>query len=78
MPPKWESIGHAIEDAVKLSLILSHFENEPPKVAFEFYENLQRKKTEDMYKAASTGWMSNHDMAAVGGRILERLTPLYL
>jgi 2-polyprenyl-6-methoxyphenol hydroxylase-like FAD-dependent oxidoreductase len=78
MPPKGESIGHALEDAIKLSFILSHFKDEPPKAAFEFYEKLQRKKTEEMYRAASTGWKSNHDMGAVVSWIFEWLTPLYL
>ncbi|KAJ5808213.1 hypothetical protein N7474_009482 [Penicillium riverlandense] len=78
MPPKGESIGHAFEDAIKLSLILSHFHGEPPKAAFDFYENLQRKKTEDMYKVSSTGWRSNRDIGAIGGRLLEWLTPLFL
>ncbi|KAJ5604883.1 hypothetical protein N7510_010037 [Penicillium lagena] len=78
MPPKGESIGHAFEDAIKISLILSHFNSEPPKAAFDFYENLQRKKTEDMYKVSSTGWRSNRDIGAIGGRLLEWFTPLFL
>lgn len=43
-----ERIGHAFEDAIKLSLILSYFKSESPKTAFEFYEKLQCKKTDDM------------------------------
>ncbi|KAJ5168105.1 uncharacterized protein N7482_003699 [Penicillium canariense] len=78
MPPKGESIGHALEDAVKFSLILARFHREPPKAAFDFFENLQRKKTEDMYKVASTGWMSNRDIGAIGSRLLEWFTPLFL
>lgn len=78
MPPKGESIGHAFEDAIKFSLILSHYKGDPPLVSFEFYENLQRKKTEDLYKVSSTGWKSNNDIGAIGGRLLEWLTPLYL
>lgn len=78
MPPKGESIGHAFEDAIRFSLILSHYRSEPPRVSFEFYENVQRKKTEEIYKVSSTGWKSNDDIGAIGGRLLEWLTPLYL
>ncbi|KAJ5698191.1 hypothetical protein N7462_000196 [Penicillium macrosclerotiorum] len=78
MPPKGESIGHAFEDAIKLSLILSHFIDEPPKVSFTFYEKLQRKKSEDLYKVSSTGWKSKPDIGGIGSILLEWLTPLYM
>lgn len=78
MPPKGESIGHAFEDAIKFSLILSHYRSESPRVSFEFYETLQRKKTEDIYKASATGWKSGNDIGAIGGRLLEWFTPIYL
>lgn len=78
MPPKGESIGHAFEDAIRFSLILSHYKSESPLRAFEFYEGSQRKKTEDLYKVSSTGWKSNDDIGAIGGMLLEWFTPLYL
>ncbi|KAJ5880978.1 uncharacterized protein N7473_012031 [Penicillium subrubescens] len=78
MPPKGESIGHAFEDAIKFSRILAHYGSEPPSVSFEFYESVQRKKTEELYQVSSTGWKSNKDIGTIGGRLLEWFTPWYL
>ncbi|KAL2797332.1 hypothetical protein BJX66DRAFT_348946 [Aspergillus keveii] len=78
MPPKGESIGHALEDAIKISSILSHYGLESVDEAFAFYERLQRKKIEDAFRVSSTGWVSNHDIGAIGARIMEWITPLYL
>ncbi|KAL2848417.1 hypothetical protein BJY01DRAFT_262710 [Aspergillus pseudoustus] len=78
MPPKGESIGHALEDAIKVSKILSHYGLESVDKAFSFYEQLQRKKIEDAYQVSSTGWVSNHDIGAIGARIMEWITPVYL
>ncbi|KAL3444245.1 hypothetical protein BJX65DRAFT_311024 [Aspergillus insuetus] len=78
MPPKGESIGHALEDAIKISSILSYYELQSVDEAFGFYERLQRRKIEDAFKVSSTGWVSNHDIGAIGSRIMEWITPLYL
>jgi hypothetical protein len=78
MPPKGESIGHAFEDAIKFSRILAHYGSEPPRVSFEFYESVQRTKTEELYTVSSTGWKSNKDIGVIGGRLLEWFTPWYL
>jgi hypothetical protein len=78
MPPKGESIGHALEDAIKIASVLSHYDLYSVDEAFGFYEQLQRKKIEDAFQVSSTGWMSNHDIGAIGARIMEWITPLYL
>ncbi|KAJ0423146.1 hypothetical protein BJY00DRAFT_321866 [Aspergillus carlsbadensis] len=78
MPPKGESIGHALEDAIKISSIVSHYGLESIDEAFVLYERLQRKKIEDAFQVSSTSWMSNHDIGAIGARIMEWLTPLHL
>ncbi|KAL2859374.1 hypothetical protein BJX68DRAFT_261814 [Aspergillus pseudodeflectus] len=78
MPPKGESIGHALEDAIKIASVLSHYDLDSVDEAFGFYEQLQRKKIEDAFQVSSTGWKSNHDIGAIGARIMEWITPLYL
>ncbi|EAU39520.1 predicted protein [Aspergillus terreus NIH2624] len=78
MPPKGESIGHALEDAVKFARVLGHYGIEDPIRSFRAYESAQRKKIEDAYKVSSNGWMSNHDLGAIRARLFEWFTPVFL
>ncbi|KAL3460151.1 hypothetical protein BJX64DRAFT_290631 [Aspergillus heterothallicus] len=78
MPPKGESIGHALEDAIKFAKILSHYGLQSVDQSFKYYEQLQRDKIEDAFQVSSRGWVSNHDIGAIGARIMEWITPVYL
>lgn len=78
MPPKGESIGHALEDAVIFSTVLSHFELADFTSAFPFYENIRRKTISDAYKAASFGWNTNKDTGFLVTKMMEWITPVYL
>lgn len=78
MPPKGESIGHALEDAIKFAKILSQYGLEEPKTSFEFYEGLQRQQVEDAYKVSSVGWVPKDDLGAIGSWLWELFTPAFL
>lgn len=78
MPPKGESIGYALEDALIFSCILSHFGLTSPKAALLFYEKIRRKTINDAYKDASFGWDTNKDTGFLATKIMEWVTPLYL
>ncbi|PKX89686.1 FAD-dependent oxidoreductase [Aspergillus novofumigatus IBT 16806] len=78
MPPKGESIGHALEDAIKFAEVLSRYGVDDPKASFRFFEDIQRKKVEAAHQAAVRGWMPAHDMGAVFSRVFEWITPLFL
>ncbi|KAL5364819.1 hypothetical protein BJX96DRAFT_179297 [Aspergillus floccosus] len=78
MPPKGESIGHALEDAIKFARVLGHYGIEDPIRSFRSYEAAQRKKIEDAYRVSSNGWMSNHDQGAIKARLFEWFTPVFL
>lgn len=78
MPPKGESIGYALEDAVIFSCVLSHFGLASPKAALLFYEKIRRKTINDAYKDSSFGWDTNKDTGFLATKIMEWVTPLYL
>ncbi|KAL4891080.1 hypothetical protein BDV59DRAFT_209246 [Aspergillus ambiguus] len=78
MPPKGESIGHALEDAIKFSRVVGHYGIDSPVKSFRAYESAQRKKIDDAYKVSSSGWMSNHDLGFIGARLFEWFTPIFL
>lgn len=79
MPPKGESIGYALEDAVIFSCVLSHFGlTSPPATTFAFYEKIRRNPIDDAYRDASIGWDSNKDSGWLTTKLMEWFTPLYL
>jgi hypothetical protein len=78
MPPKGESIGYALEDAVIFAQVLSHFGLENLAETFSFYQEIRRKKIDDAYKAAAMGWNTNKDKGFLFTKVMEWLTPLYL
>lgn len=75
MPPKGESIGFALEDAVIFSCVLSHFGS---TAALPFYEKIRREPIHDAYKDASFGWDTNKDTGFLFTKMMEWITPLYL
>ncbi|RHZ43829.1 FAD-dependent oxidoreductase [Aspergillus thermomutatus] len=78
MPPKGESIGHALEDAIKFAEVLSRYGTDDSKTSFRFFEHIQRKKVEAAHQAAVRGWMPAHDRGAVFATVFEWITPLFL
>lgn len=86
MPPKGESIGYCLEDAILFSRVLfynlshfSHFSSaDPARTIFSSYERIRRKPIEEAYRTASTGWMSNRDMGVIGTKLFEWFTPVFL
>lgn len=78
MPPKGESIGYALEDAVIFSSVLSHFKLANFASAFPFYESIRRQTINDAYKNASFGWDTNKDAGFLFTKMMEWMTPLYL
>lgn len=78
MPPKGESIGYALEDAIMFSTVLSHFGLAKSLEALPFYEKIRRQPISDAYKDASFGWDTNKDTGFLFTKFMEWVTPLYL
>jgi len=79
MPPKGESIGYALEDAIIFSCILSRFGlTSSPSSIFSVYEKIRRKPIDDAYKDAAMGWDTNKDSGFFFTKFMEWLTPMYL
>ena len=79
IPPKGESIGHCLEDALMFSSVVAHFSlSAEPKTSFAFYEKLRRQPMEQAYVTSSTGWMSNHDLGYLMAKVYELITPVFL
>ena len=79
MPPRGESIGYALEDAVIFSHLLQHFGRDCklPEL-FETYEQLRRKPIDDAYKDASFGWDTIRDSGWFATKLMEWITPIYI
>jgi hypothetical protein len=79
MPPKGESIGYALEDAIIFSTVLSHFGlSAEPATIFSHYERVRRKDIEDAYRDSAMGWQTNRDSGYLITKIMEFITPLFL
>jgi hypothetical protein len=79
MPPKGESIGYALEDAVMFSTVFSHYGlNSSPEQIFTFYEKIRRNPIEDAYKSAAFGWNTNRDSGWLTMKFMEWITPIFL
>ncbi|OXV07657.1 hypothetical protein Egran_04575 [Elaphomyces granulatus] len=79
MPPKGESIGYALEDAIIFSRVLKHFGlSATLETVFSFYETVRRKTIEDAYRRAAMGWHTRKDSSYLVTKIVEWLTPWYL
>ena len=79
MPPRGESIGYALEDAIIFSRVLSHFGlTQAPATTFSFYEKIRRNPINAAYQDASMGWESNKDRGFWVTKFMEWVTPLYL
>lgn len=78
MPPRDESVGFAIDDAILFSRILAAYINHPISEAFKAYESVRRKPVNEGYKDAVEGWVRNKDTGRMAGKVDELLTPLSL
>ncbi|KAJ3039841.1 hypothetical protein HDV00_011750 [Rhizophlyctis rosea] len=79
MPPKGESIGYALEDAIIFSTIVKHFGlNSAPSQIFAHYEKVRRKPVNAAYEDSKWGWGTNKDLGWFTHKFFEFVTPLYL
>jgi hypothetical protein len=84
MPPRGESIGHALEDAIIFAHVLSHYVSRnkspppPPADIFTFYESIRLRPIDAAYADASLGWDSNKDSGWLFTKFMEWVTPIYL
>jgi hypothetical protein len=79
MPPKGESIGFALEDAIVIGSVVSHLgANAPPASIFVCQDKIRRGTLDAAYKDAAFGWKTNKDNGVLVTKIMEWMTPFYL
>lgn len=79
MPPRGESIGYALEDAIIFSHVLQHFGlGSQPSQSFAFHDKLRREDLNAAFKDASFGWDTNKDSGWFKTKIMEWITPIYI
>lgn len=78
MPPQGESTGFAIEDAVLISRVFEHFQQEDLSRIFEVYENTRRARINPAYKEAVFRWGMVKDKSWFGQKVIEWMTPAFL